>query len=83
VAGELRQRIADRLRRSYASFPITTFHGFCYSLLLRYGPTEPRLARPAERRELMRDALAAEGNLDLRPTARTLGPIRNLQIESP
>ena len=34
AASDLRQRLADGLRRSYASFPVTTFHSFCFSLLL-------------------------------------------------
>src|SRR5262245_28584821 len=32
AATDLRERVAARLQRSYASFPITTFHGFCFSL---------------------------------------------------
>ena len=63
AAADLRQRIADRLRRSHASFPITTFHAFCSALL-----GAPRLARPAERRRFVDAALAAERNLGLRPT---------------
>src|SRR6266540_7048970 len=66
AASDLRQRLADRLRRSYASFPVTTFHAFCFSLLARNAAQAPRLARPAERRRLAREALQAEGNLDLR-----------------
>ena len=60
AATELRQRLADRLRRSYASFPVTTFHGFCHALLDR-----PALAKPAERRAAMAAALEAEGSLGL------------------
>src|SRR5918997_6333458 len=45
AASDLRQRLADRLRRSYASFPVTTFHAFALSLL-----GAPRVARPSERR---------------------------------
>src|SRR5207247_4558058 len=63
AASDLRQRLADRLRRSYASFPVTTFHAFCFALL-----GQPQLARPAERRAAMREALAAVGNLGLRPS---------------
>ena len=57
AASDLRQRLADRLRRSYASFPVTTFHAFCLSILARSGDEPPRLARPAERRASMRKAL--------------------------
>ncbi len=32
AAGELADRIADRIRRCYATFPVTTFHGFAYRL---------------------------------------------------
>ena len=72
AATDLRERIAARLQRSYASFPVTTFHAFCFSVLTRDAATPPRLARPAERRALMRDALAAEQNLGLPPTRALL-----------
>src|SRR5947209_20271534 len=57
AASDLRERIAARLQRSYASFPVTTFHAFCFSILTRDAAEPPRLAKPAERRQLMRDAL--------------------------
>ena len=68
AASDLRERIAARLRRSYATFPVTTFHAFCLAVLMRDAATPPRLARPGERRTLMREALAAEQNLGLPPT---------------
>jgi DNA helicase II / ATP-dependent DNA helicase PcrA len=68
AASDLRQRLAERLRRSYASFPVTTFHAFAFSLLARNAPVAPRLARVAERRRMVREALAAEGYLGLRPS---------------
>ena len=71
AASDLRQRLANRLRRSYASFPITTFHAFCFSLLVRNAPHAPRIARPAERERAIRDALAAEPILQL-PVSRAL-----------
>src|SRR5918997_6237501 len=49
AASDLRQRLADRLRRSYASFPVTTFHGFCFSLLNRHADDPPQIAKPSER----------------------------------
>src|SRR5512133_3096120 len=42
AASDLRQRLADRLRRSYASFPVTTFHAFCFALLSRNAAEPPR-----------------------------------------
>ncbi len=71
AASDLRRRLADRLRRSYASFPVTTFHAFCLSVLARNATDPPRLARPAERERAIRHALAAEGNLGL-PASRAL-----------
>src|SRR5439155_24819540 len=68
AAADLRERIAARLQRSYASFPVTTFHAFTLSLLGRANPDPPRLARPAERRKAIVSALDAEDNLGLRPT---------------
>src|SRR5437764_12898731 len=68
AASDLRERIAARLRRSYASFPVTTFHAFCLALLTRDATEPPRLARPAERRKAIASALDAEDNLGLRPT---------------
>ena len=68
AASDLRERLADRLRRSYASFPVTTFHAFAYALLARGAPAPPRLARPAERRAAIDQALAAEDHLGFRPT---------------
>jgi len=68
AASDLRQRLADRLRRSYASFPVTTFHAFCFALLSRNAAEPPRLARPAERQSAIRDALATEDNLGLTPS---------------
>jgi DNA helicase II / ATP-dependent DNA helicase PcrA len=68
AASDLRQRLADRLRRSYASFPVTTFHGFCFSLLNRHAEAPPRIARPSERRALARLALADHGDLGFRPS---------------
>ena len=68
AATDLRRRIAERVRRSYATFPVTTFHAFCFSILTRDAPEPPRLARAAERREAIRAALAAEENLGLSPT---------------
>jgi superfamily I DNA/RNA helicase len=50
AASDLRERLADRLRRSYASFPVTTFHAFCLAILARDAAEPPRLARPSERR---------------------------------
>src|SRR5438093_11130257 len=38
AAADLRERLASRLQRSYASFPVTTFHAFSLSLL---GPANP------------------------------------------
>src|SRR5262245_50167536 len=64
AAGELSDRIADRIRRSYATFPVTTFHGFAYRLL---GDTT-QIARPAQREKAMREALTAHGNLGLSAT---------------
>ena len=68
AASDLRQRLADRLRRSFASFPVTTFHAFCFSLLMRNAPEPPRLARPAERRRLAEQALAEHDHLGLPPS---------------
>jgi superfamily I DNA/RNA helicase/RecB family exonuclease len=68
AAADLRERIAARLQRSYASFPVTTFHAFCLALLTRNATEPPRLARPAERRKAIVSALDAEDNLGLRPT---------------
>jgi ATP-dependent DNA helicase UvrD/PcrA len=65
AAGDLRQRLADRLRRSYASFPVTTFHAFCLAILARDAAEPPRVARPADRERAAREALAAEGSLGL------------------
>src|SRR5881398_1001836 len=56
AAADLRERLASQLQRSYASFPVTTFHAFCLSILARDTAEPPRLARPAERRA------ALEGN---------------------
>src|SRR5438034_8436925 len=53
AAADLRERLAGQLQRSYASFPVTTFHAFCLSILARDTAEAPRLARPAERRALM------------------------------
>src|SRR5215204_3863103 len=50
AAADLRERIAARLRRSYASFPVTTFHAFCFAILMREAATPPQLARAGERR---------------------------------
>jgi superfamily I DNA/RNA helicase/RecB family exonuclease len=71
AASDLRQRLADQLRRSYASFPVTTFHAFCFALLSRNAAEPPRMARPAERQIAIRAALAAENHLGLNPS-RTL-----------
>src|SRR5213078_1618096 len=49
AAADLRERIAARLQRSYASFPVTTFHAFCLAILMRDAAKPPQLARPAER----------------------------------
>ena len=68
AASDLRERLAARLRRSYASFPVTTFHAFCLSVLDRSASAPPRLVRPAERRALARLALAEEDNLGYPPT---------------
>jgi superfamily I DNA/RNA helicase/RecB family exonuclease len=68
AASDLRHRLADRLRRSYASFPVTTFHAFCFALLSRHATEPPRLARPAERQNAIRAALATEDNLGLAPS---------------
>jgi len=68
AATELRERIAARLQRSYASFPVTTFHAFALALLTREGTEPPILARPAARRRAMQAALAAEGDLGLHRT---------------
>ena len=40
AAADLRERIAARLQRSYASFPVTTFHAFSLSLLGRASVTD-------------------------------------------
>jgi superfamily I DNA/RNA helicase/RecB family exonuclease len=72
AAADLRERIASRFQRSYASFPITTFHAFCFAVLTRDAAAPPLLARPAERRALMQAALEAEQNLGLRPTRALL-----------
>jgi ATP-dependent DNA helicase UvrD/PcrA len=71
AASDLRQRLADRLRRSYASFPVTTFHAFCFAVLSRNAADPPRIARPAERQAAIGAALAAQGHLGLSPS-RTL-----------
>src|SRR6266576_132175 len=42
AAADLRERLASRLQRSYASFPITTFHAFCLAILSREAPEPPR-----------------------------------------
>ena len=68
AATDLRERIAARLQRSYASFPVTTFHAFALALLTREGAEQPTLARPSARRRAMEAALAAEGDLGLRRT---------------
>ncbi len=68
AAADLRERLADRLRRSYASFPVTTFHAFSLAILARDADEPPRLARPSERRAAIGAALAAEGHLGLRPS---------------
>ena len=65
AASDLRQRLADGLRRSYASFPVTTFHSFCFSLLQRHMDSAPRLVLPAEQRRLIKQALEAANWLDL------------------
>ena len=52
-------------------FPVTTFHAFCFAVLMRDAAVAPRLARPAERRAVMQAALAAEQNLGL-PLTRAL-----------
>src|SRR3954452_16819047 len=65
AATGLRERLAARLQRSYATFPVTTFHGFCFSLQQRFGGGPPRLATPSERRYTMAAALAAHGNVGL------------------
>jgi len=67
AAGELADRIADRIRRSHVGFPVTTFHGFAYRLVAAH-ESPPRVARPAERARAMREALAARDNLGLSPT---------------
>jgi superfamily I DNA/RNA helicase/RecB family exonuclease len=69
AASELRQRIAARLSRSHASFPVTTFHAFCLALLARHAEAPPRLARPAERRALARLALEEHDDLGYPPSA--------------
>jgi superfamily I DNA/RNA helicase/RecB family exonuclease len=68
AAADLRERIVASLQRSYASFPVTTFHAFCLALLTRNAAEPPRVARPAQRRSAAGKALAAEDNLGLRPT---------------
>jgi superfamily I DNA/RNA helicase len=45
AASDLRERLADRLRRSYASFPVTTFHAFSLAILAHDAAEAPRLAR--------------------------------------
>src|SRR3954471_12009527 len=65
AATDLRERIAARLQRSYASFPVTTFHAFALALLTREGTVQPVLVRPAARWRAMQAALAAEGDLGL------------------
>src|SRR5687768_13185764 len=72
AASDLRERLADRLRRSYASFPVKNFHAFCLSILARAADEPPRLARPAERRAAMRKALEAENNLGYPAASRAL-----------
>src|SRR5207302_3329047 len=67
AAADLRERLASRLQRSYASFPVTTFHAFCLSILARDAPEPLRVARPSERRAAINTALAAEGYLGLQP----------------
>ncbi len=64
AAGDLRERLAARLQRSYASFPVTTFHAFCFGLLDR-----PRLATQAERDSAIRAALGAEDDLGYAPSS--------------
>jgi len=65
AATDLRERLTSRLQRSYASFPVTTFHAFCLSILAHGTAEAPRLARPAERRTIMRAALESNNNLGL------------------
>src|SRR5437763_198158 len=45
AASDLRARLTRRLSRSYATLPITTFHAFCFGVLMRDGSAPPRLAR--------------------------------------
>jgi superfamily I DNA/RNA helicase/RecB family exonuclease len=68
AAADLRERLASRLQRSYASFPVTTFHAFCLSILARDAAEPPRVARPSERRAAINTALAAEDHLGLQPS---------------
>src|SRR5206468_10359956 len=68
AATDLRERVAARLQRSYASFPVTTFHAFALALLTRDGAEQPTLARPAARRRAMQAALAAHDDLGLHRT---------------
>jgi superfamily I DNA/RNA helicase/RecB family exonuclease len=67
AAADLRERIAGRLQRSYASFPVTTFHAFCFSILTRDAAEPLRLATPKERQDAMRAALTAVDNLGFQP----------------
>src|SRR5437899_11670998 len=53
AASDLRERIAARLQRSYASFPVTTFHAFALALLTREGAEHPTPAPPDARRRPM------------------------------
>src|SRR5438874_3472413 len=60
AAADLRERIAARLQRSYASFPVTTFHAFCLAVLTRNASRPLRLATPAERGAAVTAARRAE-----------------------
>src|SRR5436190_2474682 len=68
AAADLRDRLASQLQRSYASFPVTTFHAFCLSILARDAAEPPRVARPSERHAAIKTALAGEGHLGLQPS---------------
>ncbi|MBA3366707.1 MAG: ATP-dependent helicase, partial [Actinobacteria bacterium] len=69
AASDLRERLADRLRRSYASFHVTNFHSFCFTFLSRHLPEPPTIATATQRQQAMREALATEDNLDLQPSS--------------
>jgi len=60
AAGELRERIARRLRQTSATVPAMTFHGFCYALVREFSDPEAFAAPPELMTAPVRDAVVAE-----------------------